>query len=373
MTSQTASSSALTQIPAEVRCAADYARLAPSFMAPALFAHVDGGSGHDHAAGANLVTFPDLAILPRVLRSVTAVHTRCRVGGVDRPHPVMLAPVGAQAPIHSQAERAVAMAAAATQSCFVASTMASTTLEDIAAVAGPDRWFQLYVQGERAATLDLVRRSEAAGYTAIVVTVDTPIQLPSHRALAAGYQPAGEAPNLSGYPARQPVALGKDASQILNGFMLHAPTFEDIGWLRDQTVLPLWIKGVLHPADAGELVRLGADGIIVSNHGGRALDAAPASLSRLASVRAAVGAAVPVLFDGGIRSGEDIFKAIALGADAVLVGRLQAYALAVAGALGVGHMIRLLREELEACMALAGCATLADVRAAELVSGRLRA
>jgi isopentenyl diphosphate isomerase/L-lactate dehydrogenase-like FMN-dependent dehydrogenase len=373
MTSQSAPSSALTQIPAEVRCAADYARLAGSFMVPALFAHVDGGSGHDHAARANLAAFAELAIVPRVLRRVGEGHTRATLGGVERPHPIMLAPLGAQAPIHPQAERASAMGAAATQACFVASTMASTTLEGIAAVAGPDRWFQLYIQPERAATLDLVRRAEAAGYTAIVVTVDAPIQLPSFRAVAAGYQPPGDAPNLGGYPLRQPVALAKDASQILNGFMRDAPTFADIAWLRAETALPLWIKGVMHQDDARELVARGADGVIVSNHGGRTLDGAPSSLSRLAAIRAAVGEAVPVLFDGGIRSGGDVFKAIALGADAVLVGRLQAYALAVAGALGVAHMIKLLREELEACMALAGCATLADIRSAELAPGRLQA
>jgi isopentenyl diphosphate isomerase/L-lactate dehydrogenase-like FMN-dependent dehydrogenase len=371
MTIETTPLSPLTEIPAEIRCAADYARLAPSFMAPALFAHVDGGSGHDQAAGANLAAFADLAIVPRVLRRVSGGHTRCRFGGSERPYPIMLAPVGGQAPIHPQAERASAVAAAATQACFVASTMASTALEDIAAAAGPDRWFQLYFQPERAATLDLVRRAQAAGYTAIVVTVDAPIQLPSHRAQAAGYQPAGNAPNLDGYPVRQPVALSRDASQILNGFMLGAPTFEDIAWLRAECSLPLWVKGVMHADDARGLVGLGAAGVVVSNHGGRTLDAAASSLSRLASIRDALGEAVPVLFDGGIRSGSDVFKAIALGADAVMVGRLQAYALAVAGALGVAHMIRLLREELEACMALAGCATLADVRSAELATGRL--
>lgn len=340
-------------------------------MTPALFAHVDGGSGHDRTAAANLAAFADLAIVPRVLRGVGHGHTRCLLDGIERPHPILLAPVGAQALIHSEAERASAMAAAATRTCFIASTMASTTLEHVAAVAGSDRWFQLYFQPERESTLDLVRRAEAAGYAAIVVTIDTPIQLPSLRALAAGYQPPGDVPNLGGYPVRQPVALAPDASPILNGFMQGAPTFEDISWLRAETALPLWIKGVLHPGDACELIALGANGVVVSNHGGRTLDGAPSSLSRLSAIRVTVGDTVPVLFDGGIRSGSDIFKAISLGADAVMVGRLQAYALAVAGALGVAHMIKLLREELEACMALAGCATLSDVRSAELAAWRL--
>lgn len=367
MTEQSAIRSPLAQVPSEVHCAADYARLAPDFMAPALHAHIQGGSGHDRTARVNVSAFAGLAIVPRVLRKVAQGNTRCALGDTERPHPIMLAPVGWQALIHPEGERAAAMAAAATRSCFVASTMSSATLEDIAAAAGVDRWFQLYWQPERSVTLDLVRRAEAAGYTAIVLTVDTPIQLPSYSALAAGFRQSGEAANLRGYPMRSPTEIGRGESAILNGFMRDAPTLEDIGWLRDATNLPLWIKGVLHEDDARELLALGVAGIVVSNHGGRALDGAPDSLSCLARIRTAVGSSAPLLFDGGIRSGTDIFKAIALGADAVMIGRLQAYALAVAGALGVAHMLKLLREELEACMALAGCATLADIRSAEVI------
>jgi 4-hydroxymandelate oxidase len=366
MTEQLASPSS-AQIPAGIYCAADYARLAPDFMAPDLFAHVDGGSGHDCSAAANLSAFAELAIVPRLLRSLRDGHTRCDLGDAVRPHPIMLAPVGSQAALHPHAERATAAAAAATQSCMIASTMSSLTLEDIAAASAPDRWFQLYFQPDRATTLDLVRRTEAAGYTAFVATVDTSIQIPSHRALAAGYRPSGDAPNLRANPGRGAIRVEEGQSQILNGFMRDAPTVEDIDWLLSETRLPLWIKGVMHTDDARDLVARGVTGIVVSNHGGRALDGAPSTLSRLPGIREALGGSAMLLFDGGIRSGTDIFKAIACGADAVLIGRLQAYALAVAGALGVAHMIRLLREELEACMAQAGCATLADIRHAELV------
>jgi isopentenyl diphosphate isomerase/L-lactate dehydrogenase-like FMN-dependent dehydrogenase len=151
--------------------------------------------------------------------------------------------------------------------------------------------------------------------------------------------------------------------------MRHAPTWADVAWLKSQTSLPLWLKGVMDPGDARAAVESGADGIVVSNHGGRELDCALSSLSALPAIRAAVGADCPLLFDGGVRSGEDVFRAIALGADGVMIGRLQAYALAVAGALGVGHMIKLLREELEICMALAGCATLAEVAQARVGTG----
>jgi len=367
MTKPLAPLSALSSIPRDVRCAADYARLAPVFMAPALFAHIDGGSGDDLTAAENLASFGEHAIVPRVLRPVYEGGTACSIAGIARPHPIMLGPVGWQAMMHPDAERASAMAAAAAETCFIASTMSSLTLEDIAGSKGSDRWFQLYMQPDRAVTRDLVRRAEAAGYAALVVTVDAPIQLPSYRALAADYEaPAGPA-NLRDYPVKAPAEITRGQSKILNGFMRDAPGWHDIAWLAGQTSLPLWIKGIMHADDGREAFANGAAGIVVSNHGGRTLDGAPSSLSRIAAIRAALGDASPILFDGGIRSGTDIFKAIALGADAVLIGRLQAYALAVAGALGVAHAIKLLREELEACMALAGCATLSDVRAAEIV------
>lgn len=333
-----------------------------------MLAHLDGGSGLDRTAAENLAAFGKVGIVPRVLRAVSEGDTNCTLAGELRPHPIMLAPLGSQALYHPHAEMASAAAAAATQTCFIASTMSSITLEEVAQAAGPDRWFQLYFQPDRAVTLDLVRRAEAAGYRAIVVTVDTPIQLPSYRAQAAGFTPQVEMANLRNYPAPAARQLTAGQSMILHGMMHSAPDFDDINWLAGETSLPIWIKGVMHPGDAAELFARGAAGIIVSNHGGRSLDGVPSTLSRVAGIRAAVGDSAPVLLDGGVRSGSDLFKAIASGADAVLVGRLQAYALAVAGALGVGHMIKLLREELEACMVLSGCATLSDVRAAELVS-----
>jgi isopentenyl diphosphate isomerase/L-lactate dehydrogenase-like FMN-dependent dehydrogenase len=214
----------------------------------------------------------------------------------------------------------------------------------------------------------LVQRAEAAGYAAIVLTVDAPVQMPSLRAQRAGFvlPPACIAANLQRYPPSSAPETPPGASRILRGHMRHAPTWDDLDWLRQQTSLPLWVKGILHADDARALQNAGIAGLIVSNHGGRGLDGVPASLAVLPHIRAAVGDGYPLLLDSGIRSGLDVFKALALGADAVLVGRLQMYALAVAGALGVAHMIALLREELELTMALAGCATLADVRRATL-------
>lgn len=356
-------------VPAGIHCAADYARLARDIIDPALLAHIEGGSANDVTARANLAAFADHAVIPRLLRDVSGGDTRCRLGGITLLHPILLAPVAAQAMLHPDGERATAMAADAAQSGMVVSTLSSLTLEEIAATGRAGRWFQFYFQPGRAANADLVRRAVAAGYGAIVVTLDTPLQTPSYAAQRAGFVPPAALPaNLVSYPTVPPAPVAKGESALLHGLMARAPSWKDLDWLIEASALPVWVKGVLHPDDARMFAERGVAGIVVSNHGGRSLDGAPASLAMLPAVRAALGDAFPILFDGGIRSGGDVFKAIALGADAVLVGRLQALSLAVAGALGVAHMLRLLREELELCMALAGCATLGDVRTAALTS-----
>ncbi|MDB5934145.1 MAG: alpha-hydroxy-acid oxidizing enzyme [Massilia sp.] len=350
----------LRQIPPEIRCAQDYEVVVRRFMAAPTYEYVAGGSGRDVTVAANLAAFARWAVYPRLLRDVSAGHTRLRLAGAALAHPVLLAPVAFQNLAHAGGEVESARAAHATDTCLVASTLSSCSLEDVARACGPQRWFQLYFQPRRDDTHALLRRAEAAGYGAIVVTLDASIQVPSLRALAAGFRMPADcvAANLCGQAAPDAVT---GASRIFQGAMRDAPTWRDLEWLLSQTTLPVWIKGVLHPDDARALQRLGVAGLVVSNHGGRGLDGAPASLDALPAVRAAVGAGFPLLFDGGIRSGTDLFKALALGADAVLVGRLQMYALSVAGALGVAHMIQLLREELEVCMVLAGCATLDDI------------
>jgi isopentenyl diphosphate isomerase/L-lactate dehydrogenase-like FMN-dependent dehydrogenase len=350
------------RIPEGVRCAADYETLARASLPEAAHAYVDGGSGTGASAAANRAAFSHWAVYPRLLRDVGAGHVRTLLAGAAFSHPVFLAPVAYHRLVHPAGELDTARGAAAVDACLIASTLSTRTLEDVAA-AGPRRWFQLYFQPDRAATLDLVRRAEAAGFEAIVVTLDATIQVAGRRALALGFTLPADcvAANLQGHAAAAAHPVPEGGSRIFQGIMAGAPTMDDLAWLMAQTTLPVWIKGVLHPDDARALQGAGAAGLVVSNHGGRGLDGAPASLACLAAVRAAVGPAYPLLFDGGIRSGGDIFKALALGADAIAVGRLQLYALHVAGALGVAHMVRLLVEELEVCMALAGCARVADI------------
>lgn len=363
MTMIQAAQPALSSIPMEIGCAQDYEQLAPRFMALPTFEYIAGGSGAGVTTAANRAAFARWAVLPRILRNVGHGHTRLKLAGRPFEHPILLAPVAFQTLAHPNGEIDSARAAQALAATMVSSTLSSFSVEDIGAAIAPGaHWFQLYFQPGRAATLQLLRRAEAAGVGAIVVTVDAVIQAPGSRALRAGFRmpPDCVAPNLP--PAHTPPPLLETGdSRIFKGLMAAAPNWDDLAWLLSETALPVWVKGVLHPDDARQALLLGAAGIVVSNHGGRGLDGAPASLDALRAIRAAVGEHVPLLFDGGIRSGADIFKALALGADAVLVGRLQVYALAVAGALGVAHMLRCLREELEMCMALAGCATLEQI------------
>ncbi len=352
------------RVPPGIHNAIDYERQAAQHLPADRLAYIAGGCGWDQTVAANRAAFGHWAIVPRLLRDVRAGHTRLALNGQNLPHPFLLAPVAHQRLAHADAEIATARAAEATATCLVASTLSSEPLEAIARAMGDGpRWFQLYLQPRRADTLDLLARAAAAGFSAIVLTLDASIQLPSRSALAAGFSlpPECTPGNLAGYASAPAPTLQPGMSRIFQGAMAHAPVWDDLAWLLSATPLPVWVKGVLHPEDARALQAAGAAGIVVSNHGGRSLDGAPASLALLPAVRAAVGPHYPVLLDGGVRSGQDAFKALALGANAVLIGRLQAYALAAAGALGVAHMLTLLVEELQACMAQAGCAVLADI------------
>ena len=353
----------IAPLPAGIHAARDYERLAADRLGTPRHAYLAGGSDSEVTLAANRAAFARWAILPRLLRDMRQGHTHLRLGSLALPHPFLLAPVAHQRLAHAEGEIASARGAAAVGAGMLVSTLSSFTLEDIARASDAPRWLQLYLQPRRADTLTLLRRAENAGYQAIVLTLDAHIQWPSRSALAAGFvMPADCTPaNLTGFAAPTEPSLTEDESHIFQGAMRHAPLWEDLHWLLAHTRLPLWIKGVLHPEDARALQAAGVAGLIVSNHGGRSLDGAPASLAQLPAIRAAVGHSYPLLFDSGIRSGSDAFKALALGANALLIGRLQVYALAAAGALGVAHMLQCLTEELHATMAQAGCATLADI------------
>ncbi|MBN0988735.1 alpha-hydroxy acid oxidase [Amphritea pacifica] len=368
MNTHTPHLSPLDYIPAEIACARDYVSLAQRFIPADILAYISGGSGQDITLHNNETAFHRWAITPRVMPAPENATTAIQLFGEQLRHPLLLAPVAYQTLVHPQGELATAYAAKSTDTCMLASTLSSVTLEQIAQRSTAERWFQLYFQPRQENTNALIQRAIAAGYQAIVVTLDAAIQAPSLRAVRAGFKrpETVKAANLIDPGSDTPRQHSSGESRIFRSRRENAPTLQQLQQLIDESPVPVIIKGVLHPEDAGLLQQSGAAGIIVSNHGGRTLDGAPASLSVLPAIRTTVGDQYPLLFDSGIRSGSDVFKAIALGADAVLIGRLQLYALSVAGALGVAHMIKLLREELELCMAMSGCATLADIRATEL-------
>ncbi|QFT20772.1 L-lactate dehydrogenase [cytochrome] [Pseudomonas sp. THAF187a] len=354
----------LQQIPADIAAVGDYQAYARERMSEQAWAYLTGGAADELTLQDNRQAFDRLRLRSRVLQDLRGGNTRLRLFGQDYEHPIFVAPVAYQKLAHADGELACVLGASALRAGMVVSTQASIELETIAAQAQTPLWFQLYIQPDRDFTAALVRRAEAAGYRALVLTVDAPVSGIRNREQRAGFAlPAGiEAVNLRGM---RPLAVSADpsaSSLLLGGPLLNAaPTWADLAWLRAQTRLPILLKGILSAADAEQALAAGVDGLIVSNHGGRTLDGLPATIEALPEVAAAVQGRVPVLLDGGIRRGTDILKALALGADAVLVGRPCIFALAAAGAVGVAHVLQLLRAELEVAMALTGCADLASI------------
>ncbi len=346
-------------IPSDVVAAGDYEAHARSRMGENAWAYISGGSDDERTLRWNSEAFARLRLRGRALPDVRDVDTRVTLFGRTLEHPILLAPAAFHRLVHPDGELATALGASAMQAGFVVSTQASVTLEAIAARASAPLWFQLYVQSDRGFTGALVRRAEAAGYQALVVTVDAPVSL-RNREQRAGFRlpPGVEAVNLRGQPAPPPA---RDEREALRSLLAAAARWEDIAWLRGFTTLPILLKGILDPADAERAVAHGADGIIVSNHGGRVLDTVPASIEALPAVAERVAGRVPVLMDGGVRRGTDVVKALALGASAVLVGRPYLHALAVGGPAGVAHLLKILRTELEVAMALTGCPSLARI------------
>ncbi|NHN78277.1 alpha-hydroxy-acid oxidizing protein [Azotobacter chroococcum] len=354
----------LQQIPASIAAVADYEPFARERMSEQAWAYMAGGAADELTLRDNCAAFGRLRLRSRALPELTGAHTRLELFGQRLEQPILLAPVAYQKLVHPDGELATVLAASAVRAGMVVSTQASVALEDIARQAQTPLWFQLYVQPDREFTRELVRRAEAAGYQALVVTVDAPVNGLRNREQRAGFAlPAGiEAVNLRGMRTLPPATSRIGDSPLFGGPLLAAaPTWRDLAWLRSLTGLPLLVKGVMHPEDACRALAEGIDGIIVSNHGGRILDTQPATIEVLEEIARAVEGRVPLLLDGGIRRGTDVFKALALGASAVLVGRPYVFGLAAAGAPGVCHVVQLLRAELEVAMALTGCRTLADM------------
>lgn len=355
------------KLPEGVVSLADHEHHARQGLDDAVWTYFNGGAADETTLRANTQAWQTLALLPRVLRPLAGGHTRVKLLGREWPHPILVAPMAYQRLAHPHAEQATALAAAALGAGLVLSTQASTLLEDVARTFLPDAdrgplWFQLYWLPDQGFLRELVRRAEAAGFEALVLTVDAPVQGARDRERRAGFRRPADitAVNLAGRVAAAPSTLKPGQSRLFDDLLTHSPTWDDVFWLRSITRLPVLLKGVVHPADARQALTCGAAGLIVSNHGGRTLDTMPATAALLPRVVQAVAGDAPVLVDGGIRRGTDVLKAMAMGASAVMVGRPVLHGLVNAGATGVAHVLRLLRDELEIAMALTGCRTLVD-------------
>lgn len=334
-------------IPPDIRSAADYRSHARARLDPVAWNYLESGAGEGLSMAANARAFADYPLMPRMLADVRGGHTRLALFGESLEHPLLLAPIAYQCLFHPDGEAASLTAADAQGGIAIVSSLASQPFAEIVGGATRRHWFQLYWQGSRERTARLLDRAHQAGFAALVFTLDAPI-----KQAAMQLPPKVRAVNLDAPLAMPPIGAGQ--SPVFDGWMSQAPTWDDLAWLRSRTPLPLLAKGILHPADAARAADLGCDGVIVSNHGGRVLDGAPASLAALPAVRDALCGNIPILLDSGIRSGSDAAKALAAGATAVLVGRPYVWGLATAGALGVAHVLRLLRDELEMIMALCG-------------------
>jgi 4-hydroxymandelate oxidase len=343
----------------------EFEALARARMEPAAFDYYAGGAGAERTLAENRLAFDRIVFRPRVLVDVTQVDPATEVLGAPLAFPVMLAPTAFNCLGHPDGELAAARAASAAGTLMVLSTSSSTALEDVAAAASGPLWFQLYVYKDRGLTRMLVERAEAAGFRAIVLTVDMPRMGRRERDLRNRFMlpPDISFKNLE-QTARQDALTWADGSsfaEYVHSQLDPSLTWDAVDWLRSITQLPVLVKGILTAEDAALAAQTGVAGIVVSNHGGRQLDGAIATLDALPAVVDRIGGLVPVLLDGGVRRGADVLKAVALGARAVLVGRAYLWGLAADGEAGVRRVLDILRAELELAMALAGVPDLAAV------------
>lgn len=327
------------------------------------FTYIQSGAGREETLRSNEEDFRKIKLIPRYLKDVSNVCLKTNILGETLPYPFMLAPVGMQGIAHRDGELGTARAANALKVPFIASTVTTYSLEEIAAEL-PDtiKWFQLYWSGDWEITASFLRRAENAGYSAIVVTVDTPLLGWREKDLTNGYSPLKVGKGAGNYFSdpvflqrlkRSPQEDSTAAAEEMIKLVLEPKlTWDDIRFIREYTSLPIIIKGILHPEDAKKALNYGVDGIVVSNHGGRQLDGAISSIEALPAIVEEIQNKIPILFDSGIRSGADAVKALTLGADAVCLGRPFVYGLATAGQEGVSQVLQNFIQDLKVTKSL---------------------
>lgn len=336
------------------------------------FYYIAGGAGAGESMEANVEAFKKWKLLPKMLQDVEKRRLSVELFGKTLPYPVLQAPIGVQSIIHEEGELAAAKASAALGVPFIASSASTVPLEKVAEAMGDaPKWFQLYWSKDPDIAKSFIQRAEKAGYDALVVTLDTAMMAWREYDLKHAYLPflAGEGvgnyfsdpafrAKLDATPEEDPMSAIMQWTQIFGNASL---TWEDLAFIREHTTLPIILKGILHPEDAKRALEYEVDGIIVSNHGGRQVDGAIAALDALPKVAEVVQGKMPILMDSGLRRGSDIIKAMALGADAVLIGRPCMYGLAVAGERGVKTVLQHLIADLDLTLGLAGISDVKDL------------
>jgi lactate 2-monooxygenase len=385
---------------------------AQKVMSEKAYAYIAGGAGHEQTMSANQKAFEQWKIVPRMLQNVSERDTSIELFGQKIPSPILLDPVGVLEMVHREADVAVSRAASRVGLPYIFSNQASRPMEECAAAMGNSpRWFQLYWSKSNELVQSFLQRAEKCGCTALVVTLDTTMLGWRTRDLELAYLPFLEGKGIAQYtsdPVFQKLLDEPDETEQVkrrvtlqtiqglismvnnypgNGFFRKlksgrplkavrkfvsiysnpATTWNDLRWLRQQTKLPLLLKGIVHPDDARKALDTGMDGIIISNHGGRQVDGSIATLDALPKIIEVVQSKVPVLLDSGIRGGADVFKALALGAKAVCIGRPYVYGLAIAGEQGVYEVLRNLMADFELTMGLSGCKNIAEINSGMII------
>ena len=360
----------LSQIPSDIVAVDDYIPYAKERMSAQAWAYFSGGVANEHLVSENQRSWHQYHVLPRILNDFKEANTRFSMLGKEYEFPIFLAPIAYQKMAHFDGELASALAAAAMQTPFIISMQSTTPLNVLCEKAPGPKWLQWYWQTDKTASQRLLKEAVHLGVEAIVLTVDAPVNGIRNREQRAGFAvPDGiKAELLSDFVIQTQTVGGPGGSPLFgSGFLANVPTWEMVADFIDDCPLPVVLKGILNPLDAKKAIEVGAAAIVVSNHGGRVLDILPPTAQVLGGVCEVVAGRIPVLVDGGIRRGSDVFVALALGASAVLIGRPYLYAMAAAGASGVAHVLHLLRAELEVTMALTGCRTIEEIKDVELL------
>ena len=353
----------LTFIPNDLVSLKDYEKYAKEMMDSDSLAYICSGAEDEITYKRNEEAFKNIFLETATLEDLKGANTKIELFGQEYETPIFVAPVAYQKLVDVSGEVSTVLGANAMNISMCVSSFSSSTLEEISSYATSPLWFQLYIQPDMNTNLKLIKKAENLGFKALVITIDAPISGIRNTEQRAGFcLPNG----ISAVNIKNPIQTNTNFENVFD-VVSSLPTWKDIEFIKQNTKLPVILKGITSASYAKKAIELRIDGIIVSNHGGRTLDTLPSTIEILPKITKAVDKKIPILFDGGIKRGTDIIKAIALGASAVLIGRPIMYGLATAGALGVAHTLKILKEELEVSMIFTGCKDIKQIKNKEII------